>query len=117
MKPYSFTPTLNNIEKKFDNKLSSFRGRSFGICKARCRCLLKTLFKKVENVSDVIITCFVLHTFCQINGTTYHDQDGILEDLIQKEMEIRRTRGLNNIALPDGERLRPALRNYIEENF
>ena len=55
--------------------------------------------------------------FYQINGTTYHDQDGILEDLIQKEMEIRRTRGLNNIALPDGERLRPALRNYIEENF
>ena len=87
------------------------------VCKASSAriCLLKTLFKKVENVSDVIITCFVLHTFCQINGATYHDQDGILEDLIQKEMEIRR--GLNNIALPDGERLRPALRNYIEENF
>ena len=90
--------------------------RSFGICKARWRCLLKRL-DKVENVSDVIITCFVLHNFCQINGETYLDQNGILEDLIQNEREIRKRRALNNIALLDGERLRTAWGYYIEENI
>ena len=51
MKPYSFTPALNNIEKKFNKKLSSSRAvveRSFGICKARSRWLLKRLDNKVE---------------------------------------------------------------------
>ena len=35
----------------------------------------------MENVWDVIITCFVLHNFCQVNSETYLDQDGVLEDL------------------------------------
>ena len=116
MKPYSFTPALNNIQKKFNKKLSSSRAiveRSFGICKVRWRCLLKRLDNKVENVSDVIITCFVPHNFCQINGETYLDRDGILEDLIQKEREIRRRRALNNIALPDGGEIK----NCIEELY
>ena len=42
------------------------------------------LDNKVENVSDVIITSFVLDNFCQINGETYLDQDGILKYLMQK---------------------------------
>ena len=83
MAPYSFMPALNNIEKKFNKKLSSSRAiveRSFRICKACCCCLLKRLYNKVGNVSDIIINCFVLHNFYQINGETYLDQDGIPED-------------------------------------
>ena len=44
----------------------------------------------MEYVSGVTITCFVLHNFCQINDETYIEQDSTLEDLIQKEKEIRR---------------------------
>ena len=111
MKPYSFTSTLKNIETKFNKKLSSSRAaveRLFGICKAPWRCLLKRLDNKVENVWDVIITCFVLHNFSQVNSETYLDHDGILEDLIEKERGIRGRRSLNNIVLPDGERLKTA---------
>ena len=64
MKPYNFTPGLNNVKQ------------------ARWRCLLKRLDNKVENVSNVIITCFALNNFCQINGETHRDHDGILEDLV-----------------------------------
>ena len=70
MKPYIFTPALDQREKKYNKKLSSVRSsveRSYGVCKARWRCLLKRLDNLVENVSDVIITCFTLHNFFQIN--------------------------------------------------
>ena len=116
MKPYSFTPALNGIEQKFNKKLSSSRAtveRLFGICNAHWRCLLKWLDSKVENVLDVIIICFVLHHFCQNSGETYLDQDGIFEDLIQKEKEIKKRRGLNNIAFARyGE-----IKNCIEELY
>lgn len=85
MKPNSFMSALNNVEKKLNNKLLSSRAiveRLFCICKARWHCFLKKLDKKVENVQDVIFTCFALHNFCQINGETYSDQDGIPEDLM-----------------------------------
>ena len=118
-KPYHFTPALNNTQKKFNKKLSSARAtveRSFGVCKARWRCLLKQLDCKVENVSEVIICCFALHNFCQINGEIYYDEDGMLEAIIQNEAEAIRQR-LNNAGLPDAERIRSALADYVDENY
>ena len=119
LKPYNFTPVLNNIEKKFNKKLSSSRvivKRLFCICKVHWSCLLKKLDNKVENISDVI-TCFPSFNFYQIEGKTNLDDDGILEDLIQKEIEFRRRRALSNIALQDENRLSTALKNYVEEIF
>ena len=65
----------------------------FGICKARWRCLLN-LTTTLENVSNVIITCFTLHNFYQLNGETYFDADGILGELIENQRRAwRRTSG------------------------
>ena len=59
--PYNFTQTLPPQEKRFNKLLSSARvtvERAFGVLKARWRCLLTLLNTNLENVSDVIITCF-----------------------------------------------------------
>ena len=53
--------TLTPQEKRFNKLLSSDRvtvKRAFGVLKARWRCLLTLLDTNLENVSDVIITCF-----------------------------------------------------------
>ena len=85
---HTFSPALSPQEKNFSKALSSARvvvERSFGGCKARWRCLLKQLDNRVENVCNVIITCFTLHNFCQLNGEHYFDDDGILDELIENE--------------------------------
>ena len=59
--------------------------RAFGLLKARWRCLLKRLDDQIENISEVIIPCFALNNFCQLENEEFIDQDGILEDLIRQE--------------------------------
>ena len=69
-------------EKKFDKALFIARvvvESALGVCKARWRYLLKQLQNSVENVSNVIIACFTLHNFWQVNGENYFDSDEILE--------------------------------------
>ena len=44
-----------------------------GILKARCRCLAERLASEIENFSNVIITCVVLHNMCHFNGEEYLD--------------------------------------------
>ena len=91
LRPYNFTQTLTPQEKRFNKLLSSARvtaERAFGVLKARWRCLLTLLDTNLENVSDVIITCFALHNFCQINNELYQD-DEMLEYLIQEERSSR----------------------------
>ena len=87
--PYNFTQTLIPQQKIFNKLLSSARvtvERAFGVLKARWRCLLTLLDTSLENVNDVIITCFALHNFCQINNELYQN-DEMLEYLIQEEKD------------------------------
>ena len=91
LRPYNFTQTLTPQEKRFNKLLSLARvtvERAFGVLKARWRCLLTLLDTNLENVSDVIITCFALHNFCQINNELYQDNE-MLEYLIQEERSSR----------------------------
>ena len=67
MKPYAYSPNLTRAEKKINKKLSSARVSSeiaLDLLKARWRCLLKRLDNQIENISEVIISCFALHNFC-----------------------------------------------------
>ena len=106
--PYNFTQTLTPQEKRFNKLLSSARvtaERAFGVLKARWRCLLTLLDTNLENVSDVIITCFALHNFCQINNKLYQD-DETLEYPIQEERSPRvQMSTSSNEAFAEGERL------------
>ena len=60
------------MEGKFNARLSRARcvvGRAFGVLKTRWRSIfLKALEVKVEFVSEVIVTCLLLHNLCIRNG-------------------------------------------------
>ena len=68
MKLYAYPPNLTRAEKKINKKLSSARvpsERAFCHLKACWRCLLKRIDNQIENLSEVIISCFALNNFCQ----------------------------------------------------
>ena len=102
IKPYTFSPALFPQEKKFNKALSSAQivvEWSFGVCKARWRCLLKQFDNCIENVSNVIITGFPLHKICQWNGENYFDDDGILDKLIENERKAENEEDLKTMML------------------
>ena len=87
--------------------------RAFGLLKARWRCLLKRLDNQIENISEVIISWFSLHNFCQPENEEFIDQDGILDDLIRQERVAR-----NRINEPRGNQPgREVVQNAIKNNF
>ena len=92
--------------------------RAFGFFKARWRCLLLRLDNQIENVSEVIISCFALHNFCQLENEEFLDQDGILDDLIRQERVARNRRNAvrGNQNQPGGEVVRNAIKNNLMEN-
>ena len=120
MRPYNFNLNLSQQQKFFNRALSSCRSsveRSFGILKTRWRCLLKRLDSNLENISNVIITCIVLHNICQINKDFYEDDDGVLDEIILQEREARlRRRGNNVVGPPDAEAVREAIKIYVNQN-
>ena len=76
--------------------------RAFGLLKARWRCLLKRLYNQIENISEVIISCFTLNNFFQLENEEFIDQDGILDDLTRQESVARKTR-----SAPSGNQNQP----------
>ena len=95
VKPFPNNWNLYQKQKKFNKFLSSARvavERAFGILKARWRCLLNCLDHSMENLSDVIISCCVLHNICQMKGDSYIDNDDVLEHTLQRERERRTQR-------------------------
>ena len=122
MKPYAYSPNLTRAEKRFNKKLSSARvslERAFGLLKARWRCLLKRLDDQIENISEVIIPCFALNNFCQLENEEFIDQDGILDDLIRQERVARNRRNAptGNQNQPDGKVVRNAIKTISWKMF
>ena len=88
LKPFPNNLNLSQEQNKFNRLLSSAKvavERAFGILKARWRCLLNCLDHNIENLSDVIISCCVLHNICQMKGDSYIDNDDVLEHTLQRE--------------------------------
>ena len=78
IKTYILSPNLTRSEKSFSRRLSasiSTVERVFVLLKARWRCLLKRLDHEIENISNVIIKCFILHNICQLSRDEYVDND------------------------------------------
>ena len=95
VKPFPNNLNLSQEQKKFNRFLSSARvvvERAFGILKARWRCLLNCLDHNIENLSDVIISCCVLHNICQMKGDSCIDPDDVLEHTLQRERERKTQR-------------------------
>ena len=119
IKPYILSPNLTRSEKSFSRRLSASMStveRGFGLLKARCRCLLKRLDHEIENISNVIITCFILHNICQVSRDEYVDNDGLLGNIIQQEREARLRRRQNHDADLQANDVRDALKIFVYNN-
>ena len=117
IKPYRHAGNLTPSQRYFNRRLSASRSiveRGFGLLKARWRCLLKRLDNEIENISDVILSCFILHNICQISQDEYLDEDDVLDRLIQQEREAHQNRlRENNEINPLGDRIREVIREHI----
>ena len=114
MAPYS--NPIDVSQRNFNRELSKARAsveRGFGVLKARWRCLMKRLDNKIENVSDVIMSCFILHNLCQLCGDYYEGND--IDFFIELE---RNQRPANPIQRPmnrqNGILVRDALAEELE---
>ncbi|CAB4017612.1 Hypothetical predicted protein [Paramuricea clavata] len=99
IKPYPNGAILNCSQRRFNKTLSSARSiveRAFGILKARWRILLKRLDNRFENISEVILSCCILHNFCQEAGEEFDDEE-ILRRIISIDREYLETRRQENI--------------------
>ena len=92
VKPYPSNIRLTDTQKKFSKSLSSARvivEREFGLLKGRWRCLLKRLDNDIEYVTNVILSCFVLHNITQIGVDKYNDYENLLDIIIHEERNAR----------------------------
>ena len=99
MKPYPNNAILSRSQRRFNRTLSSARytvERAFGILKARWRILLKKLDNRFDNIPNVILTCCVLHNFCQEAGEEFDDEE-VLRRIISIDREYVETRQQENI--------------------
>lgn len=114
LKPYPNNAALNQTQRVFNRTLSSARStveRAFGTLKGRWRVLLKRLDNRFCNVSKVILTCCILHNFCQIAGEEFDDQE-ILRRVIEIERGYLRARRQGNRV--NRNPAAQAIRNQIE---
>ena len=78
LKPCPINAILNRSQRRFNKTLSSARStveRAFAILKGRLRILLKRLDSRFHNVSEIILTCRILHNFCQEAGEEFNDDE------------------------------------------
>lgn len=86
MKEYSTCST--NEEAIFNQMLRSARNQiesAFGRLKARWRILQRPLDQKLDDVPNIIYSCFVLHNFCERNNKSSGDVLGDAEIIIAQE--------------------------------
>ena len=88
--------------------------RAFGLLKVRWRCLLKRRYNQIENISEVIISCFALNNFFQLENEEFIDQGGILDDLTRQERVARKRRSAprGNQNQPGGKVVGNVIKNY-----
>ena len=58
----------------------------------------------------MIVTCFTLHNFCQLNGERYFDHDRILDGFIVNERRAQQRRYQNNDPNPNSEKIRNVMK-------
>ena len=82
VKPFPSNLDSSQEQKKFNRFLSSARvavERAFELLKTRWTCFLNCLDHNIERLSNVIISCCVLHNICQMKGDSYINNDDISE--------------------------------------
>ena len=119
VKPFPQNIRLTNAQKRYNKKLSSARvtvERAFGLLKGCWKCLLKRLDNNLDFVPYIIISCCVLHNICQIKNEKYIDEDEVIEDIIQKERQVRQSRIQCNQVCNNNNTLRDVLVEFLDAN-
>lgn len=113
LKPYANNVLLNPTQQRFNRVLSSARStveQAFGVLKGRWRILLKRLDNRFVNVPEVILTCCILHNFCQEAGEEFDDPE-VLRRVIAIEREYLQSRRQRHNAVqnPTAQHIRQAI--------
>ena len=70
-------------------------------------------YHNIENLSDVTISCCVLHNICQMKEDSCIDNDGVLEHTLRRERWRRTQRKEEHEFDASAKRLRDILTNYV----
>lgn len=119
IKPQSLNLQLYDRQKKFNTALSSARvtvERRFGFLKCWWKCLLKFINNELQNVRNIIITCFVLQDICQIKHKNYIDKSQVLRHVTEHERWVHQTRIRSNLICDDHESLTEILAEFVNKN-
>lgn len=105
----------------FNNLLRASRNPiecAYGRLKARWQILTRPMDMKLENIPQIIYSCFVLHNFCEMNGMQMDDEQIKMQVAFDKEqgpnLEPDRIFSYNS---SEGERIRHAITVYIKEHL
>ena len=108
-------------EQFFGYKLSSARmiiECAFGRLKARFGILTKAMDLSMDNIPSTILSCFILHNFCEINGETV--QDDLQNHAMEYDRDFQPPREHNivptNINAQGGKKNRQLFMRFFEWN-
>ena len=77
MKPFPDCDRLTQEQRNFNYRLSKARvvvENAYGRLKGRWRVLMKKIDVRLEDVSDIVAACCVLHNICEAHGETFDDE-------------------------------------------
>ncbi len=118
-----FQSCKNDAEVIFNNMLRSARNPiecAFGRLKARWSILTRKMDLKLEIIPKVILTCFILHNFCELHNSP------IDEDIVKSQISRNMAEETAHQNVPDpvyssttgeGETVRDTLVQYIYTNL
>ena len=89
MKEYAAGGT-DNSERFFGYRLCSARNvieNSFGQLKGRFMCLRRPMDIKIEDLPNIILTCFILHNFCELKREKFSEEN--VNSAVDHEWQIQ----------------------------
>ena len=90
--------------------------KGFGLLKCWWKCLLKFINNEVQNVPNIIITCFVLQNVRQIKHKNYIDKGQVLRHVTEHDRWVFQARIRCNLICDDHESLTEILTEFVNKN-
>ena len=112
-----FNLCTTNEQVVFDNMLRSARNqveRAFGRLKARWRILLQSIDVNTENVPNIMLSCFVLHNYCEKRHVSVN-QTSSKNIVIAERRFVNKIDKLNSYATTVGNKVRETITNYFKK--
>ena len=82
--------------------------------KARWRTLLQSVDVNMENIPNIMLSCFVLHNYCE-KRHVFVDQTSSKNIVIAERRFVNKTDKLNSYATTVGNKVRETITNYFKK--